>query len=298
MMRERNTLGVAIRWLAATFLAGTAVSAAYSQTQPLPQASVGPPNFAKLPDIGGALRIGLSADGTRAAMLQMHPGHTVVPGPYGTLLNLTGRGGQVAGLRGQFRTDAGGNQMDQTFAVYTMPPGKQQAFAVSRVHPYAAPGIDKVSLVRALRAKYGPETKANRPGNSDSPMPGDQNILAMFWVYDEQGHPMPPDRSSGNLAQPYGCPDWGIAVGGPNVWIDAADQYRLNQLPAAGFCDSVVIVTVRLGPGPTVASTSTEIDDRALLRRAVIAAGNAASAASRAERQRQLDRSKQAKPSL
>jgi hypothetical protein len=252
-----------------------------------------------LPDIGGALRIGLTNEEASAAMLKMHPAYKVVPGPTGTLQAQPGRLNQLGGVRGQFWLDDAKQQLDNTFAFYTMPPTKQQAFVVARYYPYPQPGIDKLKLVAALRQKYGPETKAVYAWDKTKPGTGDININSMYWAYDEQGHVIASDKGSGGpLNPPFGCPVWGASTSGINIWVGMADQYRLNTLPPASFCDTIVLLAVDLGQGPYVFSTGTEIDDHVLLRRAVQIAGDAAKADAEKQHQQEIDQSKQAKPSL
>jgi hypothetical protein len=278
---------------------GSTTGAAATAGSAAPFASAAPPDFSKLPDIGGALRIGLSHDEAQTAMLKMHPEYKVVPGPTGTLQPQPGRLNQLGGVRGQFLLDPGGRQVDQTFAFYTMPPTKQQAFVVARYYPYPQPGIDKLKLVAALRQKYGPETKAVYAWDRTKAGTGDVNINSMYWAYDEQGHVIASDKGSGGpLNPPFGCPVLGASTSGINIWVRMADDYRLNTLPPATFCDTIVLLAVDLGQGPYVFSTGTEIDDHVLLRRAVQIAGDAAKADAQKQHQQEIDQSKQAKPSL
>jgi hypothetical protein len=185
-----------------------------------------------------------------------------------------------------------------------MPPTKQQAFLVTRSYPYPAPGIDRVKLVAALRQKYGPETKAVHAFAGTPKGVGDELIQQMYWVYDEQGHVIPSNKdTSAPYDAPFGClPMGGEGGQGLNLWINMANQYRLNTLPPANFCDTLVVLYVSLlGPtqlSPNVISTTTEIDDHALLRRDVQMAGDAAKAQSQKQQQQQIDQSKRAKPSL
>jgi hypothetical protein len=278
---------------------GAATGANATAGSAAPFASSRPPDFSKLPDIGGALRIGLSHDEAQAAMVKMHPGYKVAPGPTGTLQAQPGRLNQLGGVRGQFFLDDAKLQVDNTFAFYTMPPTKQQAFVVARYYPYPKPGIDKLKLIAALRQKYGPETKATHEWGATREETGDDKINAMYWAYDEQGHVIASDKGASTWPNPpFGCPVWGASTSGINIWVGMADQYRLNTLPPATFCDTIVLLSVSLGQGPYVFSTGTEIDDHVLLRRAVQIAGDAAKADAQKQHQQEIDQSKQAKPSL
>jgi hypothetical protein len=269
-------------------------------------ASNAPPDFAKLPDIGGALRVGLTNEEAEAAMLKMHPGFKVVPLPDARAtfrpLSRDAINPPFQALQGYFGIDS--TLVDLSYAYYTMPPTKQQAFAVTRSYPYPAPGIDRVKLVAALRQKYGPETKAIHAFAGTPQGVGDGLIQQMYWVYDEQGHVISSNKdTSAPYDAPFGCLPMAELQGlSGNIWINMANQYRLNTLPPANFCDTVVVLKVSLG-GPTqlspnVITTITEIDDHALLRRDVQIAGDAAKAESQKQQQQQLDQSKQAKPSL
>jgi hypothetical protein len=270
-------------------------------------ASNAPPDFSKLPDIGGTVRMGLSPDEAGAAMLKIHPEYKVIPLPdaRATLRPLSRDGKPpLQGLRGTFYRDPV-NLLDQFEAYFTMPPAKQQVFALHRSYPYPAPGIDRVKLVAALRQKYGSETKAVHAFAGTPKGVGDELIQQMYWVYDEQGHVIPSNKdTSAPYDAPFGCRPIGDNVGdGTNMWATMAGQYRLNTLPPANFCDTVVVLYVNLGGmssqlDPNVGSTNTIIDDYALLRRDVQIAGDAAKAESQKQQQQQIDQSKQAKPSL
>jgi hypothetical protein len=265
-------------------------------------ASSGPPDFSKLPDIGGSLRLGISDEEAQAAMLKMNPGYKVVPGPTGTLQSTSPPGAKyVQGRLGQFPGGDRQHASDTFWAYYAMPPAKQQAFAVSRKYEYPQPGIDRVKLVAALRQKYGPETKAIKINGT-----GDINIIEMYWVYDEQGNFIASDKGASDPSRPpFNCLPWGISDGrsGSNLWGDMMKQYLVNALPPANFCDSIVLLSVNLG-GYSVSTaafsqaTATEIDDHPLLRRDVLIAGEAAKADAQKQQQQQLEKSKQAKPSL
>jgi hypothetical protein len=277
---------------AATLASGGAPTGAGSG---LPSA---PPDFAKLPDIGGYLRVGLTIDQSKDALAKMHPGVKISYG-IGSYDNIqpVSRDGKppLAGLHGQFPNES-------IFFWYSQPPNRPQvAFSVGRGYQYPAPGIDRAKLVTALRQKYGPETKATRRYTTHEE-PGDENITEMYWYYDEQGHFIASDKGSSTIGQaPFNCgtgSSWDPHS--DSAWGGLLDAIRLNRLPAPGYCDTLVTLRIVLNggaPGP-VSSTSTSLDDSALMRRDALDAGAAAKAKAQQQQQQQLDQSKQAKPSL
>jgi hypothetical protein len=192
---------------------------------------------------------------------------------------------------------------EDIFFYYTQPPSRPQAaLAVVRAVNYPAPGIDYQKLVDALHQKYGPETMAGSYAASDN---GPPNML--YWLYDEQGHVIPPEKAKNAPQGPQGAPfNCGGATifwppSGPSlgIWGNWMDQYRLNTLPTPKFCDAVVELLVHIvgGRGPVV-NTVTTIYDQAMLRRDVMDAGAVAKGKAQQQQQQQLDQSKQAKPSL
>ncbi len=259
-----------------------------------------PPDFAKLPDIGGFLRVGLTIDQSKDAIIKMHP---TVKMAYGLAPN-----DQMVPVSRDGNPPLGGLKMhlsdEDIFFYYTQPPSRPQAaFTVVRAVNYPAPGIDYQKLVDALRQKYGAETLAgfyDASGNGGVP-----NML--YWLYDEQGHVITPDKAKGAPQGPQGAPfNCGGATifwppNGPSLgaWGNWMDQYRLNTLPSPKFCDAVVEMLVHIvgGRGPVV-NTVTTIYDQALLRRDVMDAGAVAKGKAQQQQQQQLDQSKQAKPSL
>jgi hypothetical protein len=263
-------------------------------------ASNAPPDFSKLPDIGGTLRVGLSPDATQQAILKIHPDYKVIPYPNAGH-TFAGYSGAYKSpdhlLRASFFSDPL-HIFDDFQAFFTMPPTKQQAFAVTRTVPYPGLGIERLKLVAALRQKYGSETTAKHEWDKTKEATGDERISVMYWVYDEQGHLIPPGKDTSTWAQPaFNC----VSIADGNRWGDLANQYRLNTLPPAVFCDSVVMLTVHFSAAfqsPYCTSTETQIYDFALLRRDVQIAGEAAKAESQKQQQQQIDQSKQVKPSL
>ncbi|HXW64484.1 MAG TPA: hypothetical protein VEK74_05340 [Burkholderiaceae bacterium] len=260
--------------------------------------SSGPPDFARLPDIGGTVRPGLAHEEMKEAMLKMHPGFKVVPGiPFGTFLplNRDNRTPPFWGLRGNFGP-ADGKHEDTMLAYYTLPPAKQQTYAVSRTYNYPPPGIERLKLIAALREKYGPEAKHVY---YDTAHQSDDNIVQMYWLFDERGHPAASDNgASGPSGAPFNCQsEYGV-----NAFSDTVNRYVAGSLASPGICDTLVVVLVNLGASPDdrklVTKTLVEIADNALLRRDALIVGDAQKAGARKEQQQQIDQSKQAKPTL
>ena len=257
-----------------------------------------PPDFAKLPDIGGFLRVGLTIDQSKDALAKMHPKVKITygRGSYDTIQPVSRDGNPpLAGLHGQFPNES-------IFFWYSQPPNRPQvAFSVGRGYQYPAPGIDRAKLVAALRQKYGPETKANRRYTTHEE-PGDENITEMYWYYDEQGNFIASDKGSSTVGQPpFNCgtgSSWDPHS--DSAWGGLLDAIRLNRLPAPGYCDTLVTLRITLSPQPPgpVTQTATSLDDSALLRRDGLDAGAVAKARAQQQQQKQLDQSKQAKPSL
>jgi hypothetical protein len=261
-------------------------------------APTAPPDFAKLPDIGGYLRVGLTIDQAKGALAKMHPGVKITygTGSFDTIQPVSPNGNPpLAGLHGQFPNES-------IFFWYSQPPNRPQvAFSVGRGYQYPAPGIDRAKLVAALRQKYGPETKATRRYTTHEE-PGDENITEMYWYYDEQGHFIASDQGSSTIGQPpFNCgtgSSWDPHS--DSAWGGLLDAIRLNRLGAPGYCDTLVTLRIAFsGPAPgPVTQTATSLDDRALFRRDGLDAGAAAKAKTQQQQQQQLDQSKQAKPSL
>ena len=257
-----------------------------------------PPDFAKLPDIGGFLRVGLTIDQSKDALAKMHPKVKITygRGSFDTIQPVSRDGNPpLAGLHGQFPNES-------IFFWYSQPPNRPQvAFSVGRGYQYPAPGIDRAKLVAALRQKYGPETKANRRYTTHEE-PGDENITEMYWYYDEQGNFIASDKGSSTVGQPpFNCgtgSSWDPHS--DSAWGGLLDAIRLNRLPAPGYCDTLVTLRITLSPQPPgpVTQTATSLDDSALLRRDGLDAGAVAKARTQQQQQQQLDKSKQAKPSL
>ena len=278
---------------------GARAAAGASGAPPSGSGSPGaPPDFAKLPDIGGFLRVGLTIDQSKDALAKMHPRVKITYGlgSFDTIQPVSRDGKPpLAGLHGQFPNES-------IFFWYSQPPNRPQvAFSVGRGYQYPAPGIDRAKLVAALRQKYGPETKANRRYTTHEE-PGDENITEMYWYYDEQGNFVASDKGSSTVGQPpFNCgtgSSWDPHS--DSAWGGLLDAIRLNRLPAPGYCDTLVTLRIVLNggaPGP-VNSTSTSLDDSALIRRDALDAGAAAKARAQKQQQQQLDKSKQAKPSL
>jgi hypothetical protein len=94
--------------------------------------------------------------------------------------------------------------------------------------------------VDALRQKYGKElcVHASVPNHPTDEPENDGQIDAMWWVFDEQGHLLPPGPHHNSA---YGCVSEREGGQGYNQMVI---NYLNNSLPAATFCDSVIVLYV------------------------------------------------------
>jgi len=96
-----------------------------------------------------------------------------------------------------------GGESDRVTVDVTMPPSDQVVWRVTRVHRFADKGIPKATLLASLREKYGKETSTNF---YDKPAANDAEIRSLFWLLDEQGHPVALATVPGGNATITDCP--------------------------------------------------------------------------------------------
>jgi hypothetical protein len=240
-----------------------------SDTSGATVAPAGPLDPAKLPDVVG-IHLGMPREDVAGILLKLHPGNPIQPeGP-----------NTVAGLF--FSSDLPGKSGgDNIHVEFTLPPGKQRVYYIERGLQYKLP-LSRDNVLASLRQKYGHEIFY------------DPNGAHMFWLFDEQGHPIPPDKNA-QQRSPYGCDT--AATAGNMYFRSQVNAYLHDGLPPATFCDSVIVLHIMVPPDPVVL-IGTSLEDRALFRREVIAAGEAAKAEGQKQRQQELKNANQAKPNL
>jgi hypothetical protein len=250
-------------------------------------APAGPLDPSKLPDVAG-IHVGIPSDEVTGIIKKLHPNATFQP----EIGYIRGSGIAVADKQ-QAGTWAQSSVtqalVDNINVDYTWTPNKPTAFLIKRSLPYPQPVVHQ-TLVDALRQKYGKEIQADGASASITVVT-DDNIAAMWWLFDEQGHPVPRGPVTGH--EPYGC----IYVQEGQAYNKVVMDYLNHSLPAASFCDSVILLYVKFEPGP-VHSTTTYLVDLALLRRSAVATGDWARAGAQKQHQEEQQKANQAKPSF
>ena len=232
-------------------------------------APAGPLEPAKLPDVVG-IHMGMLRQDVPGILLKLHPGNPIQPEGPDTVAGLS----FSAQLPGQ---SAG----DNIHVEFTLLPDKQRVYFIERYIRYGQ-AMTYDNFLAAERQKYGQEIFTDIGGDTK------------YWLFDEQGHPLPPDKNA-QQQSPYGCdPD---QASGRMLFLNQVRSYTNGGLPPATFCDSVIVLMVQAGPGP-VQSIHTFLEDRALLRREVAVSGEAAKVEGQKKQQQQLKDANQAKPNL
>jgi hypothetical protein len=241
---------------------------------------------AHMPDVVG-VRIGMSPQEGLQALHRQYPGDRYVQ-----MVNSSWPGAQKPDY-GYYiiQTDPLGTP--DAYLSFTAPPGPQVIWRITRfthrIH------TNRAVLLAALREKYGKESMAFAPGGGP-PTYDDGEIGHMVWLFNEQGAriPLPPARF---------FPGFG------NVWDCSNQMGAMNPLPAmpeddteqlgAGWCSNFVGIRVSLAGGPDIIeNTSTEMMDVPLAVRTAHAASAWKRDLARRLQQEELQKSKQAKPSL
>ena len=207
-------------------------------------------------------------------LLKMYPGNPVRPeGP-----------DTVQGM-GIINIDLPGKSgSDNVHLEFTLPPGKQQVYFIERMVSYKQQ-MSRDNVMASLHQKYGQQIYEDTNGRSGG----------MFWLFDEQGHAIPPDKNSPHSA-PYGCDTDDAAERG--LFHNQVNAYVSGALPAPTYCDGLVVLHITVAEESLVNTIFTRVEDRALLRREVIAAGEAAKSQKQQQQQQQLKNAQQAKPNL
>ena len=236
-------------------------------------APAGPLDPAKLPDVLG-IHLGVPREDASAMLLKMYPGNPVRPeGP-----------DTVAGM-GMININLpGGAGSDNVHLEFTLTPGKQKVYYIERAVFYKQQ-MSRDNVIAALHQKYGQQIYEEK----------NSGLGAMYWLFDEQGHAVPPDRNSPHGA-PYGC-DADEATEHV-LFLNQQRSYANGGLPPATYCDGLIVLRVTVAEDSLIDRIATVLEDRALLRREVTAAGEAQKAQNQQQQQQQLKNAQQAKPNF
>jgi hypothetical protein len=170
---------------------------------------------------------------------------------------------------------------DNVHLEFTLPPGKQRVYYIERFVQYKQL-MARSNVLDSLHQKYGQELWV------------DPNLGDMFWLFDEQGHLIAPDKNT--TRSPYGCD--ADEASERMLFHGQVNAYLHGSLPPASFCDSLIVLRVNVAKDQSVDRIFSVLEDRALLRREVTAAGEAQKAQAQRQQQQELKNAQQAKPVL
>jgi hypothetical protein len=236
-------------------------------------AFAGPVDPSKLPDIAG-VHIGIPKEDVAALIHKTFPEAAVQP---------IGRIEQGYGV--WIAISAKMPASEKIYFENVLPPAKGQLYYINRYSTFAEPMSQK-NYLDAAHKKYGPET-AVRVGNG---------FRTLWWLSDEQGHPVKPAEAKGEFQSPYGC-DVNVNTGGSG-FSAVVSQYVSNQLPPATFCDSLVILYVQIPETELISAAASVLLDRAMLRREAVNDGKAQQAAQQQKNKDLLQKANQVKPNI
>jgi hypothetical protein len=268
------------RWMCGLLVAtasGAAPPPAAPWTPPAEHDSVAM-DSSKLPDITG-LRLGMPMAEAAALVQKLNPGvrmDALHDGPNASQ-------SFVDTLR-----VADSRAITDTYVSLTLPPQPQLVWRVSR--NLQQPNVARATVIAALRQKYGKEAWALR-GTSEIAA-NDAQIDTLWWVFDEQGHPVANTQLEGHT--PNGCARSFAPPGGYYM------QVARNPLNGpAGWCAThfvglKALITIQ----PILKSVGLEMDDEPLLARSAAATGAWIRGESAHATQDQLNRANQVKPQL
>ena len=239
----------------------------------------GPLDPSKLPDVAG-IHLGLTSAEVTPILQKLHPGAPLQ-------VQSNGQGKPPSGVLVSVGT-AIPLSGDNIMVDYTFEPNKPQTvYFISRDFTYAQP-IARDNLVDALRQKYGKESNA---------VMANGGVSALWWLFDEQGQVIHTTNID-HAGAPFGCQGDYAQGDGVNLYRNLISDDFHNGLAAATYCDSVIVLHVGLDASTTVKNTHTILLDRALMRRSAVAAGEWQKAEAQKQRQEDLQKANQAKPSL
>jgi hypothetical protein len=252
----------------------------------------GPLDPAKLPDIGG-VHIGEGSEQALAALKKIHPGATFAAIPQSPNL-------PPAGMILSFGSYAPPPpSWDNTTVNFTFDSNQQTVYSVSRDVRYE-PNISKPNLIDALRQKYGKETAAGDESYLEAK--NDAVITKMWWLFDEQGVVQHPSRFDPITHSPSGCAPGNGGANGVSNYRTMASDYVSGRLPAAKYCDSLIMLYAEFDRGggrlDLVGDSRILLNDAALMRRSAVAIGDAQMAKARQQQQNDLKKANAAKPNL
>ena len=251
----------------------------------------GPLEPAKLPDIGG-VHIGENGEPAMVALKKIHPGAQFSALPQSPNL-------PPAGATLYFES---GHPLswDNTSVTLTWDSMPQIVYSIYRAVRYQ-PNISKQNLLDALRQKYGKETGASDESYLEAK--DDLSIKKMWWLMDEQGHVQHPSRFDPITHSPWGCIQGSGGSEGVSAYRTMTSEYVSGRLPAAKFCDSLIVLYAEFDRGSAggldlVNDSRITLSDAALLRRSAIAIGDAQMAQAHKQQQNDLKKANEAKPNL
>ncbi len=255
----------------------------------------GPLDPAKLPDIGG-VHIGEGSESALVALKKIHPGAQLTQIPQTANM-------PSAGVTLNFGSYQPPPSWDNTTVNFTFDSNQQTVYSVYRDVRYE-PNISRQNLIDALRQKYGKETAAANESYLETN--DDGAITKMWWLIDEQGHVQHPSRFDPNTHTPSGCAEANGGADGVSNYRTEAVEYVSGRLPAAKYCDSLITLYAVLDRGSSggrsrldlVSDSRILLTDAALIRRSIVAMGDAQMDKARRQQQIDLKKANEAKPNL
>jgi hypothetical protein len=234
----------------------------------------GPLDASKLPDVLG-IHLGAPRADDSAALQKLYPGNTVRPEGPDTVAGMSMLNIDLPGKSGS----------DNVHLEFTLTPGKQQVYYIERSVFYKQQ-MSRDNVMASLRQKYAHEISEDKNGG------------VMYWLFDEQGRQIPADNDveKRQSRTPYGCDT--DEASEKMLFLNQQCSYANGGLPPATFCDSVIVLRVTVAEDNLVDRIFTVLEDRALLRREVAAAGEAQKAQKQKQQQQDLNKANQAKPNL
>lgn len=206
-------------------------------------------------------------------LLKLYPGNPVRPeGP-----------DTVAGMGIININLPGGSGSDNVHLEFTLPPAKQKVYFIERSVLYKQQ-MSRDNVMASLHQKYGQQIYEDTNGRAGE----------MIWLFDEQGHAIPPDKNS--RGAPYGCDTDDAAERG--LFHNQINAYLHGNLPPASYCDGLIVLHVTVAEESLVDRIFTRLEDRALLRREVTAAAEAQKNQNQQQQQQDLKNAQQAKPNF